>query len=240
MSGAPARFPEHAVLLPGTGSDEVFVRDVFTGPLAALGITVSAPAPRAGKDVVTGFLEELDKAAEGGPVLAGGISLGAHLAAEWALTRHDRCAGLLLAMPGWLGAPGEMPAAVSARIAADGIEREGLNAALDAATDGVPGWLAAELRRAWPRQGEGLPAALRTAAAHPAPTARDLRELAVPTGIAACSDDPVHPREVAGRMAAAIPRATLHMTSLAALGEDRGALGRAVVRAWSRARTTAR
>ena len=34
------------------------------------------------------------------PVLVGGISFGAHLAAEWAVRNPSRCAGLVLALPG--------------------------------------------------------------------------------------------------------------------------------------------
>lgn len=141
--------PTVAVLLPGSGSDHVFVRSVFEEPLAALGIRLHAPPPCLGPDVVDGMWTALDAAAAaaspdaagtgasgpagttrplvdgislgqdaagtrlsaadraGAPrLLVGGISLGAHVAARWAARNPGRCAGLLLAMPAWLGSPG--------------------------------------------------------------------------------------------------------------------------------------
>lgn len=226
-----------AVLLPGTGSDEFFVRSAFAGPLRAAGITLIAPAPPSdGTALIEGYLAAFEAAAAeaDGKVLVGGVSLGAHLAAEWALRHPERCSGLLLALPAWNGVPNGAPASVAARISAEMVERDGLAEALRIATDGVAPWLAAELRRAWPRHGDGLAAGLLAAGAHPAPTLDALAHLQVPVGIAACSDDPVHPVGVAHAWAAALPRASVRETTLAALGDDREALGRAAVEAWQR------
>ncbi|PRX51270.1 hypothetical protein B0I33_101423 [Prauserella shujinwangii] len=236
-SRGPLVRPERAVLLPGTGSDEVFVRSAFAGPLAALGIPLTAPPPPRGAAVTGGSLDLLDELAEraGRPLLVGGISLGAHLAAEWAVRSPHRCAGLLVALPAWNGPAGGAPAAVAARASADLVAREGVDRALRLATSGVAPWLAGELRRAWRRHGTGLAAALCAAAGHPAPTRAALRQLAVPVGIAACADDPVHPAPVAHAWAAALPRAAVHETTLAAVGADRETLGRAALLAWLRA-----
>ena len=58
-----------AVVLPGSGSDEVFVQAVFAAPLRALGIALQAVAPRPGGDVVAGYRADLDAAFAGpGPV----------------------------------------------------------------------------------------------------------------------------------------------------------------------------
>lgn len=230
-----AMLVKQAVLLPGTGSDEVFVRSVFAGPLRALGVRVHTPAPPRGTDLVRGYLAELDSFAADAPgtVLVGGISLGAHLAAKWAVRNPDRCAGVLAALPAWIGPARHAPAAVAAGISADLVEREGLEAALAISTAEVEPWLAAELRRAWRRQGDGLIAGLRAAAAHPGPSSSDLAGLTVPVGIAACVDDPVHPAAVAWEWAAALPRATVRETTLAALGAERESLGRAVTAAWT-------
>ncbi|MGC7098908.1 alpha/beta fold hydrolase [Amycolatopsis lurida] len=227
-----------AVLLPGTGSDEVFVRAAFAGPLREAGIALTAPAPPPeGTALIEGYLAafEATAAVVEGKLLVGGVSLGAHLAAEWALRHPERCSGLLLALPAWNGVPDGAPASVAARISADMVERDGLAGALRIATDGVAPWLAAELNRAWPRHGAGLAAGLRAAGAHPAPTLDALAQLRVPVGIAACADDPVHPVTVAHAWAAALPRARVRETTLAALGEDRSALGRAAVEAWQQA-----
>lgn len=225
-----------AVLLPGTGSDEVFVSAVFAEPLAEIGIELVAPRPPAGPGLVAGQLAELDRiAAIRGPILAGGISLGAHLAVEWALDNPARCAGLLLALPGWHGPVdppgGTAPAALAARISADQVAAGGVDRALAAATDGVPDWLAAELDRAWRRTGSGLATALRVAATRPAPTLAQLARIAAPAGVAACVDDPVHPVSVAEDWVAALPVAALRSVNLAGLGVDRQSLGRAAIRA---------
>ena len=230
--------PCTAVLLPGTGSDDTFVRAVFAAPLTARRIRLVTPAPRPGAELATAYLAALDAAAADGPVLAGGISFGAHLAASWAVANPARCAGLLLALPGWHGDAGEgarAPAALAARYSAARIRAVGLAAALDAATRDVPAWLAAELTRTWSRYGGALAESLELAADHPAPTLADLATLAVPVGVAACTDDPVHPLAAARSWAAAIPGAVLATTTLTALGADRTALGDAAVAAWSAA-----
>jgi pimeloyl-ACP methyl ester carboxylesterase len=189
------------------------------------------PPPRPGNRLAEGHLKALTEAA-GQPVIVGGISLGAHLAAEWALANPDRCAGLLLALPAWNGAPGDAPAAVSARFSAQAIRNNGLDATLSA-VEGEP-WLSAELERAWRRAGDGLADSLDVAATRPAPLLSELERINVPVGIAGCSDDPVHPIEVARQWATTIPDAQLCTTTLRALGADRESLGRASVLAWLR------
>jgi len=230
--------PVIAVLLPGTGSDERFVTQVFAGPLAAAGWRLLAPRPAAGCELANHHLAALDSAAEHGPIMVGGISFGAHLAAEWAARNPARCAGLLLALPAWHGPSDGAPAAMLARASADAVETLGTAGALAAAASGPP-WLAEELHRAWQRHGAGLAASLRVAAAHPAPSLAQLRRITVPAGIAAFTDDPVHPTVAAQAWCAALPRAALRTTSLAALGADRESLGRATVAAWRSAADTA-
>ncbi|RKT53435.1 alpha/beta fold hydrolase [Saccharothrix australiensis] len=213
-----------AVLLPGTASDEVFVRSVFAGPLARAGLALVAPASRS----VAGHFAALDAAWTGKPLVVGGVSLGAQIAAAWAARHPERCAGVLAALPAWVGDPAGAPAALAASASAAVVDSEGLAAALA----GVDGWLGAELRRAWPRYGERLAAVLREAAAFHAPSSGELRRLAVPVGVAACTDDQVHPVEVARKWVEALPRAALRTTTLAALGADREALGRAALDAY--------
>jgi pimeloyl-ACP methyl ester carboxylesterase len=226
-----------AVLLPGTGSDEVFVRAVFAGPLRALGVPLIAPPPPPGAALAEGYLATLDALAdEHGELLVGGISFGAHLAAEWAVRNRGRCGGLLAALPAWNGGPGPAPASLAATLSADLVAGSGVGAAL-AQTAGSPDWLRAELDRAWRRHGDGLAAGLRVAAGRPAPTLGELAALPVPAGIGTCTDDPIHPTKVASEWARALPRAALGETTLAALGADRESLGRATVLAFLRART---
>ena len=212
-----------AVLLPGTASDEVFVASVFARPLADAGLTLVAPASRG----VDEHFEALDAAWDGTPLVVGGVSLGAHVAAAWAVRHPERCAGLLVALPAWNGEPDGAPAASAARASAAVVESEGVDTALT----GVDGWLGDELRRAWPRYGSRLADVLREAARSSAPTLAELAGLTVPAGVAACTDDPIHPWEIARKWVDALPRAALRTTTLAALGADRESLGRAALSA---------
>lgn len=223
-----------AVVLPGTGSDEVFVREVFGTPAEQARLRLVTPAPRHGSELAEHHLAALDAAADRyGRIVVGGISLGAHLAAEWAAVNPDRCAGLLAAMPGWYGAPdtadGTAPGSGTAAISAAAVEDDGIDAALAAATRDVPPWLAAELNRAWRRAGTDLAASLRVAVDRLAPSLELLSRITAPAGVAGCVDDPVHPIGVAARWTEALPSAELHTVTFAELGADRAALGRAAL-----------
>jgi pimeloyl-ACP methyl ester carboxylesterase len=224
-----------AAVLPGTGSDDVFVRSVFEVPFAAVLVHTVTPKPVPGPMLVQEYLTALDDAARDHPIVVGGVSFGAHLAAEWALAHRNRCAGLALALPGWVGDPGDAPGAVSARVAAGLVRERGVEAALAAATAGVPPWLATELTRSWRGYGAGLADSLAAPAERPAPALEELAALDVPVGIAALVDDPVHPLTVAEEWLGALPRAALCTTRLEVIGVDPEALGRAAVLAWLRA-----
>ncbi|HET8641811.1 MAG TPA: alpha/beta hydrolase [Pseudonocardiaceae bacterium] len=224
------------MLLPGSGSDEVFVSEVFAEPLASAGIGLYAPRPRQGPGIIHQLLRELNlAAAQYGRVIAGGVSLGALLAARWAVLDPQRCGGLLVALPAWTGPPGEAPAAAAALACAQRIASAGLDAALADARAGSPPWLADELARAWREGGPGIAGSLRVAASTPGPSLAELRRVDVPVGVVGLTDDPLHPLEVAREWVAALPRAALVTTSLAAIGRDRRTLGRAAVLAWLRA-----
>jgi hypothetical protein len=218
----------------------VFVRRVFAGPLAALGIALDAVAPPPSADPVARYRAALDAAvATGERVLVGGISLGAQVAAAWAAERTGtaRPAGLLLALPAWHGPAGSAPAALAARLSAAQVRRDGLAGALAAArSGGAPDWLVTELGRAWSGYGTGLADALEATAATAGPSAAALTALAVPAGVAALHDDPIHPYAEALAWAAALSAGALCATRFAAFGADPEALGRAAVLAWLRAR----
>lgn len=227
--------PTRAVLLPGSGSDEVFVRAVFAPALSGLGIELVAAAPDR-DNVVPSAHQAVDRAAaHPGPLLVGGISLGAAVATAWALQHPGRAAGLLLVMPAWWGDPTGSPAAACARASAAALRQHGLARVLAAVASSSPGWLSDELARAWGRYGgvdpEALPAALDAAAAHVAPTEAALAGLAVPVGIVAVTSDALHPPAVALAAASALPQAACEQLELSAVGADPAALGRAAVRA---------
>lgn len=224
-------------MLPGSGSDEVFVRAAFDGPLRALGIRLLAPAPRPGRDVVAGYRAALDAALSDveGPLLVGGVSLGAHVAVRWAAARRGvGVAGLLLALPAWRGDPDGAPAALAARLTAARIRRDGLAATLDAVRTDTPPWLAAELTRAWTGHGAGLADSLDAAAAEPGPADVELAGLDVPAGVVGVSGDAVHPLAEARRWRALLPRAGLETATFTAFGADPAVLGRGALRGWAR------
>lgn len=217
-------------MLPGTGSDDTFVRSVFEIPLAAAGLRLVAPQPVPGPSLADSALSVLSGFE--GPVVVGGISFGAHLAAEWAVANPARCAGLVLALPAWHGEPGQAPASRSALLSAGQVRALGVDGALSSSA--MPGWLSDELSRAWHGYGDGLADSLEVAASRPAPTLDALAGLDVPVGIAACADDPIHPAAEAGEWAAALPRAAVCTTRLSIMGVDPEALGRAAVLAFLR------
>jgi pimeloyl-ACP methyl ester carboxylesterase len=239
VSYGPAGGLPAAVLLPGSGSDEVFVLAALEAPLRAIGLTVHAPPVLSGPAVVDGYLRALDEAAAlGGPLLVGGISLGAQVAARWAARRTDGVvAGLLLALPAWTGQPGDAPAAVAAQVTAAAVRRDGLVETIESTRERTPRWLGDELARAWHRHGPGLAGSLDTAAATPGPSASELAGLRVPVALVGLLDDPVHPLPVAREWAGLAPRSALVTTTLAAFGRDRATLGRALALAWLRAAT---
>ena len=226
-----------AVVLPGAGSSAEFVRRAFGRPLREAGYGLVAPAPVPGADLVTAAFRSLDAAAaEYGSRLrlVGGVSLGAHVAARWAAGGPDAALeGLVLALPAWTGPPGAVAAATAA--SADLVERLGTAGALAAAGTAV-GWVAAELAAAWPAYGDGLAASLRAAAAASGPTPGELAALAVPAGLVAFRDDPLHPATVAREWTAALRRAALRELPLAAPATDRSVLGAATLAALATAR----
>lgn len=215
---------QSVLLLPGTASDEVFVRSVFTDPLSQVGAIIDAPRVR----TLSERLAALDSAWTGHPIVVGGVSLGAHVAARWAVRNPGRCAGLVLALPAWTGAPDGAPAALAARASAEIVAEQ----SIDVAIAGTTGWLHDELKRAWHGYGDLLVPHLEEASESAAPTLDELGTLDVPTGIVGCTDDPVHPIEIARQWADAMPRAVLETITLDAYPH---ALGRAV-QAWQQAR----
>lgn len=214
------------VLLPGTGSDDDYLRRAFGEPLRQAGATMVAVSPRP-RALVAGYRRALDEAAEAGPIAVGGVSLGAAVAAAWALERPDDAVAVLAALPAWTGPPDGAPASLSARQTAAALRRDGLAATTEAMRSSSPPWLADELARSWRRQWPGLPDALEEAAGYVAPTAAEMGDLRTPLAVVGASDDPIHPPEVARQWAATAPRAALRWVSLAEFGPLPRLLGEA-------------
>lgn len=221
----------HAVVLPGTGSDARFAADAFGPALSGAGTIVEAvdPDPRG---VVASYEAALDAAvAEHGRIIVGGISIGAAVAAAWASRNPNRVLGILAALPPWIGAAEDAPAALSARYTAQQLTAVGLAATTDAMTASTPPWLAQTLTRSWKSQWPDLPAALIEASKYVSPDRESLARLAVPTAIVAADDDPVHPFEIARIWHAEIPDSSLTTVTLDDIGADPGILGHRAVAA---------
>ncbi|MDR3657680.1 MAG: alpha/beta hydrolase, partial [Mycobacterium sp.] len=90
------------VLLPGTGSDDNYVRRAFSDPLREVGALLVAPPPQPDR-LIDGYVSALDDAARDGPIAVGGVSIGAAVAAAWALAHPDRTVAVLAALPAWAG-----------------------------------------------------------------------------------------------------------------------------------------
>lgn len=218
------------VLLPGTGSDDDYVYRAFSAPLHDAGAIVVTPKPQPER-LVDGYHDAMDNAARTAPIAVGGVSIGAAVATAWALAHPGRVVAVLAALPAWTGAPDSSPAAIAARHCAHVLRREGLASATAQMRATSPQWLAEELTRSWVGQWPSLPDAMEAAAAYVAPTCSELEKLAVPLGIAAATDDPVHPVEVGIEWMTAAPHAALRTITLDELGADPAVLGAACVSA---------
>lgn len=223
-----------AVLLPGTGSDDDYLRRAFGRPLQQVGAVLVAHRPQPGQ-LIDGYLAELDAASRHRPIVAGGVSIGAAVAVGWALRHPGRVLAVLAALPAWTGSPQSAAAAQAARYSAEQLRRDGLAAVTAQLRASSPAWLADELTRSWTAQWPRLPDALEEAAAFVAPSDTELRQLGVPLGVAAATDDAVHPLHVGAQWAAAAPRAALRTVTLDQIGADPTALGRACLAALAEA-----
>ncbi|MCV7168375.1 alpha/beta hydrolase [Mycobacterium manitobense] len=218
------------VLLAGTGSDDDYVYRAFSAALHGVGAVVVTPPPRPDR-LVDGYREALDDAACEGPIAVGGVSIGSAVAAAWALENPGLALAVLAALPPWTGSPETAPAAATARHSAHVLRRDGLAAATAQMRASSPAWLADELTRSWVGQWPDLPEAMDEAARYVAPTCPQLERLAAPMGVAAATDDPVHPVEVGFEWVSAAPRAALRTVTLDEMGADPAVLGAACLAA---------
>ncbi|WP_328354592.1 alpha/beta fold hydrolase [Mycobacterium sp. NBC_00419] len=223
-----------AVLLPGTGSDDDYVYRAFSAPLHRAGAVVVAVAPQP-KSLVSGYLWALDDAARHGPVAVGGVSIGAAVAAAWALAHPERVVAVLAALPPWTGDPNQAAAALAARHTAHQLRTDGLAATTAQMRDSSPAWLADELTRSWLAQWPQLPEAMEEAARYVSPTTAEFERLGVPMGVVGATDDPIHPLEVALEWVSAAPRAALRTVTLDEFGPQPSLLGAACLDALNEA-----
>lgn len=220
---------EFAVFLPGTGSDAEFAEAAFAPSFARRGMVTEAVQPDP-SGLVAGYTAALDEAARShGPIVVGGISIGAAVAARWALSNPSNTAALVLALPAWTGDPDRSVAAISARFTAQALRADGLDAVTEAMVASSPKWLATTLRRSWAAQWPALPDALDEAASFRGPSLADLAQLEVPTAVVGASDDPVHPLAVARSWVRSLARGALRTVTLADIGDATSTIGDAAI-----------
>jgi pimeloyl-ACP methyl ester carboxylesterase len=212
-----------AVALPGTGSGTEFVRSAFAAMADQAGIPLICvePDPRG---VISSYDRALSAAARHGPVLIAGVSIGAAAALAWAAAHPGQVTAVLAALPPWTGLPATAPAAMSARHTAADLRAEGLAAVTARMRAASPAWLGDTLSRSWAAQWPHLPDALLEAAGYVIDP-RNLAKVAVPVGIAAALDDPVHPLAVARHWQTLLPQAGLRTRTLDSIGGDPARLG---------------
>ena len=228
------------LLLHGVGSSSRFLVETFAAPARAAGWRLLAvdlrghggstaltdPAAHAFDQHVADVAALADRFT---PQVVGGVSLGGH-AAVGAAAAGVACRGVLACLPAWAGraVPGEGPhAAVAAEVGAVGVA--GMLARFRTDTAMVP-WLREVLVRDWgAHDPDSLAAALTALDGGQAPTSDEVAGLPVPLALVGWPDDPGHPIAVARDWARTAPRAHLAETSLAAVQEDRTALGHAAV-----------
>lgn len=222
------------IVMPGTGSDADFAARVFGPAAASLSARLVALEP--GPDLVGGYQRRLDElVATGEDFFVGGVSIGAAIAAAWTIRSPSarRCHGVLAALPPWSGEVGDSLAALSARITADAIERDGLEPTITHMSATSPAWLAAELSRSWRSLADrGLVEQLRAAASYTAPTESEMAGLPVPLGVAAAPDDPLHPIDVGRTWTRAVAHGALREVALTEFGPAEHRLGDACLAAW--------
>lgn len=224
------------VLMAGTGSDDDYLRRSFGPAVAAAGAELVALPPSAA--LLDGYRDALNQVSaqargRGEQIYVGGVSIGAVVGLTWALAHPDDCAGVLAALPPWSGPVGDSLAALSARLTADAVERDGLETTIAAMAATSPPWLAAELSRSWRALADrDLVGQLRSAATCTAPTVEQIGRLRVPLAVAAAPDDPLHPIAVARAWAAAAPAAALAETPLTEFGPRSALLGDTCLAAW--------
>ena len=188
------------------------------------------PAPQPDR-LIDGYRDALDNAASAGPIAVGGVSIGAAVAAAWALAHPGHAVAVLAALPAWTGAPDTAPAALAARHSAQSCAATAWCRPPRRCAASSPPWLADELTRSWVGQWPALPDAMDEAARYVAPTCGQLESLTVPMGVASATDDPIHPVEVGDRMGGGSAAGGTAHRHAREMGADPGCWAR---RAWPR------
>ena len=158
------------------------------------------------------------KGMRAGPMVVGGISMGAAIALRLAVTRPDLVSALVLARPARVTAPGPDNKQPKAEVGALLSDHDATEARTIFEARRTAAWLAAaapdnlaSLRGFFARKPLNITAALltRIAADGPGVTEEQVARLTVPTLVIGHDRDVVHPIAMAQELAALIPRSSL-------------------------------
>lgn len=166
----------------------------------------------------------------GGPVVLGGISMGAAIATRIAVTRPDLVRALVLVRPAWVveDAPANMAPNAEVGLLLQDLPQDQAQAIFDAGETArrlaveAPDNLAS-LRGFFRRNPQAETARLLTtiSADGPGISAADLQALRIPALVCGCAEDAIHPMAHAQALAALIPAARL--VELPAKARDKSA-----------------
>lgn len=198
-----------AVWAHGAGSSATFLSRAF--PSDRLGVAESVYLDDRTGDV-SAIEASLRKAVESrpGPVVLGGVSLGAHAVARSLSDPPANVVGAILCLPAWTG-PAAFVAGLTAT-AAEAINRLGIYGVLSELPE--DDWVTRELADAWSERSDAeLVAELERAARQPGPSVEQLRSISVPVAIVGMTDDPLHPASVAAQWGREIARSDVRSLS---------------------------
>lgn len=231
-----SREPRIIVGLPGAGFDAGFIEAAFAPLATDLNAELWAVSPEPGR-VVDSYLEACREAAQTGPFIAVGISIGAVALAQWAVAEATHptpaftknCRGLIMSMAPWTAVPSaETPAAVTARGTAQMLAEQGFGPVRDLMCESSPEWLVRLQQPCWDRLGDNLRVILREVADTPAPSPAELEQITAPCGVLGVADDPNHPSKISREWAQHIPTAVYSQISLNDIAQDVRVLSTAI------------
>lgn len=226
-----------AIVTHGSGSDSGFLARAF--PARRLGVRSCEYLDDRSGDVgrIVARVAAAVSRVSPDPVVLVGVSLGAHAVGALLSRRPLGVVSAALCLPAWTGAPDSVAAmtGVAAReLSTLGIPRT--LAGLDPSD-----WVTKELARSWSgRSHEQLSRELAAAATQWAPDRESLARIAVPVGLVALADDPLHPVSVASTWSRVIPRAALEVVPREMPGVRIDCFAGAALTAMSRAAASGR
>lgn len=208
--------------LPGAGFDHTFIEQSLSPLAETTGARLVSVDPEPG-NVLDGYLSACDLAAESGPFICVGISIGAIAAMRWWIESRQKshwraienCCGIIVSMAPWSGRNYDSaPAAQAASGTAKAISQVGFGPVREAMVKTSPLWLSELQVPCWDRLGSNLATIMEEASTTQAPEVADLRTITCPCGLIRVLEDPLHPVSVTDSWAHALLHCEVETISL--------------------------